>query len=90
MVFIAAVQIRDSGSSIPSDFFPDDHPYWLRLPSGELAIDNGRRLINFAHPDVQDIIVGQALAVARCGLYDGVFFDWWRRVRIHGRLPNFA
>ena len=78
MVFIAAVQIRDSGSSIPSDFFPDDHPYWLRLPSGELAIDNGRRLINFAHPDVQDIIVGQALAVARCGLYDGVFFDWWR------------
>ena len=77
IIFIAAVQIRDSGSSIPSDFFPDDHPYWLRLPSGELAIDNGRRLINFAHPDVQDIIVGQALAVARCGLYDGVFFDWW-------------
>ena len=27
IVFIAAVQIRDSGSSIPSDFFPDDHPY---------------------------------------------------------------
>ena len=78
MVFIAEVRLRNSGGSIPSDFFPDDHPYWLRLPSGELAIDNGRRLINFAHPDVQDIIVGQALAVARCGLYDGVFFDWWR------------
>ena len=77
MIFLAAVQLRDSGGSIPSDFFPDDHPYWLRLPSGELAIDDGRRLINFAHPDVQDIIVGQALAVARCGLYDGVFFDWW-------------
>ncbi len=77
MIFIAAIQHRTSGSSIPSNFFPDDHPYWLRLPSGELAIDNGRRLINFAHPDAQDIIVGQALAVARCGLYDGVFFDWW-------------
>ena len=77
MIFIAAIQHRTSGSSIPSDFFPDDHPYWLRLPSGELAIDNGRRLINFAHPDVEDIIVGQALAIARCGLYDGVFFDWW-------------
>ena len=77
MVFIAEVRLRNSGGSIPSDFFPDDHPYWLRLPSGELAIDNERRLINFAHPDVQDIIVGQALAIARCGLYDGVFFDWW-------------
>ena len=77
VVFIAGVSLRSSGGSIPSDFFPDDHPYWLRLPSGELAIDNERRLINFAHPDVQDIIVGQALAIARCGLYDGVFFDWW-------------
>ena len=78
MIFLAEVRLRDSGGSIPSDFFPDNHPYWLRLPSGELAIDNERRLINFAHPDVQDIIVGQALAIARCGLYDGVFFDWWR------------
>ena len=77
MIFLAEVRLRNSGGSIPSDFFPDNHPYWLRLPSGELAIDNERRLINFAHPDVQDIIVGQALAIARCGLYDGVFFDWW-------------
>lgn len=35
------------------------------------------RLINYAHPDVPDIIVGQALAVARCGLFDGIVFDWW-------------
>ncbi len=77
MIFLAEVRLRDSGGSIPSDYFPDDHPYWLRLPSGEIAHDDEPRLINFAHPDVQDIIVGQALAVARCGLYDGVFFDWW-------------
>ena len=77
MIFLAEVRLRDSGGSIPSDYFPDDHPYWLRLPSGEIAHDEEPRLINFAHPDVQDIIVGQALAIARCGLYDGVFFDWW-------------
>ena len=77
MIFLAEVRLRDSGGSIPSDYFPDDHPYWLRLPSGEIAHDDEPRLINFAHPHVQDIIVGQALAVARCGLYDGVFFDWW-------------
>ena len=77
-ITLAGVHLRANGGKIPLHFFPDDHPYWLRLPSGELAIDNGRRLVNFAHPIAQDIIVGQALAVARCGLYDGVFFDWWR------------
>ncbi len=76
MVFIADVRHHDTGVI---DTFPDEHPYWLRDANGEIALKNDRgwRLINFAHPDVQDIIVGQALAVARCGLYDGVFFDWW-------------
>ena len=77
-IFLLEVRIHDAGGTSPNDAFPDDHPYWLRLPSGELAIDNGRRLINFAHSDVQDIIVGQALAIAKCGFYDGVFFDWWK------------
>ena len=76
-ITLAHVHLRASGGKIPLHFFPDDHPYWLRLPSGELAIEYGFRLVNFAHPATQDIIVGQALAVARCGLYDGVFFDWW-------------
>ena len=75
-VFLAAVRHHDTGDI---DVFPDDHPYWLRDANGEIALKNDRgwRLINFAHPTVQDIIVGQALAVARCGLYDGVMFDWW-------------
>ena len=77
MIFLAEVRLKNSGGSIPPDFFPDDHPYWLRDASGAIAIEYGRRLINFAHPDVQDIIVGQALAVAKCGFYDGIFFDWW-------------
>ena len=78
MVFLGEVRIRDSGDF---EAFPDDHPYWLRDMNGEFAIDKQERhtlrLINYAHPDVQDIIVEQALAIARCGLYDGVIFDWW-------------
>ncbi len=78
MVFLGEVRIRDSGDF---EAFPDDHPYWLRDMNGEIAIDKQERhtlrLINYAHPDVQDIIVEQALAIARCGLYDGVIFDWW-------------
>ncbi len=82
MVFLAEVRVRDSGDF---EAFPDDHPYWLRDMNGEIAIDKQElhtlRLINYAHPDVQDIIVEQALAIARCGLYDGVFFDWWHESR---------
>ena len=35
-------------------------------------------LIDFTHPAVQDLIVEQAIAVSRCGLFDGIVFDWWR------------
>ena len=76
-VFLAVVNHHGTGII---DVFPDDHPYWLREANGEIALrgdSKHARLINFAHPTVQDIIVGQALAVARCGLYDGIFFDWW-------------
>ena len=87
MVFIAEVRIRDYGDI---DAFPDDHPYWLRKPNGEIAGDSHSRLINYAHPVVQDIIVEQALAVSRCGLYDGIFFDWWddRQSSVGDYIPN--
>ena len=76
MIFLAEVRIRDYGNH---DAFPDDHPYWLRDAQGNIVYEDsyGWRLINYAHPVVQDIIVGQALAISRCGLYDGVFFDHW-------------
>ena len=87
MVFIAEVRIRDYGDI---DAFPDDHPYWLRKPNGEIAGDSHSRLINYAHPVVQDIIVEQALAVSRCGLYDGIFFDWWddHQSSVGDYIPN--
>ena len=34
-------------------------------------------ILDFTKPVVQDIIVQQAVAVAECGLYDGIFFDYW-------------
>ena len=35
---------------------------------------------------MQDRIVEQAIAVAKCGLYDGIFFDWWKEN--HAVLAN--
>ena len=34
-------------------------------------------LIDFTHTKAQEIIVGQAIALAESGLYDGIFFDYW-------------
>ena len=77
MVFIAEVRWRDSGEFGEFGHFPDNHPYWIKDTTGEIPDEGKLRLINYAHPVVQDIIVGQALAVSKCGLFDGIFFDWW-------------
>ena len=34
-------------------------------------------LIDFRIPEVQDIIVEQAISVSQCGLFDGIQFDAW-------------
>ena len=74
MIFLLGIAMWDAGG----DHFPEGSPYWARDPNGK-RIPKGRLyLINWSHPEVQDIIVEQAIAVSRCGLYDGVFFDRWR------------
>ena len=77
MFFLLGVRIFNSFDAPSLNDFPDNHAFWLRDTNGQIIVDGGYRLINYAHPDVQDIIVGQALAIAKCGLYDGVFFDHW-------------
>ena len=81
MIFIRGIFMR---SHVISDLFPEDSPYWVRDANGNLMPELPNSigyLVNFTHPDVQDIIVEQALAAARCG-YDGVFFDWWREDKV--------
>ena len=57
----------------------EDWPYWLRDENGNRVQDVGwsELLIDFTIPDAQDFFVQQAVAVAECGLYDGIFLDWW-------------
>ena len=73
MLFIAGISMRDADISE----FPLDSPYWLRDEAGNIVIVEGGPLINFVRPDVQRLIIQQTMAVARCGLYDGIFLDWW-------------
>jgi len=60
--------------------YPEDWPYWLRDDKGN-RVQNGswkEMLIDFTQPGAQDIFVNQAIAVAQCGVYDGIMLDWWQ------------
>ena len=59
--------------------FPPNSDFWARDEDGEIARRrSGSPIINFLKPEVQDLIAKRIIAVARCGLYDGVLLDSWR------------
>ena len=74
MVFLAYILMRE----YPPDEASEDWPYWVRDANGERVSDyEGDYLVDFTHPHVQNRIVQQAIAVSKCGLYDGIMFDYW-------------
>ena len=86
MLFLVEIRMHDAFA----DTLPEDWPYWLRDAAGNRTSsdenDYSQLLIDFTLPGMQDIIVQQAIAVAKCGLYDGIFFDWWNEN--HAVLAN--
>ncbi len=75
MIFLPVISYQ----ATPADQYPEDWPYWLRDASGNRIQEPGYEdfLIDFTQPGAQDFFVQQAIAVAQCGLYDGIFLDWW-------------
>ena len=60
------------------DTFPPDSDYWLRDEYGEILKEwDDSGVANLNHPGVQKRIIDRAVAVSKCGLYDGIFFDGW-------------
>ena len=76
MIFLSEIRMRDANP----EYFPEDSPYWVRDENGN-RVGKTWHVIDFTHPDVQDMIVAQAIALDKCGLYDGIFFDWWKEVK---------
>ena len=74
---------------------PDDSPYWFRNKDGSIAIrgdsldPQAERLVNFTHPDVIEMIIQQTVAIAKCGLYDGIWLDRWHP-DFHGELSSLV
>ncbi|MYE90100.1 hypothetical protein F4X33_14010 [Candidatus Poribacteria bacterium] len=80
MLFLAEIRIW---TAHPVLMYPEDWFGWARDEhgnpvSGDRFASYPTYLIDIRLPEVQDIIIEQAISVAACGLYDGIYFDgWW-------------
>ena len=63
----------------PPEVYPEDWPYWLRDENGDRIQDVGwgELLIDWTYPSAQNHFVQQAVAIAKSGIYDGMFLNWW-------------
>ena len=66
----------------PLGRFGEDWFGWARDENGNPALvdendPHSQYLIDYRRPEVQDVLVQRSLAVAQCGLYDGIYFDAW-------------
>lgn len=74
MIFIVSMNYQAENP----DKYPEDWPYWVRDEFGNrIEVDGEPFLIDFTLPEPQDQIVQRAVEIAKCGLYDGIFLDWW-------------
>ena len=74
-------------------FYPPNSPYWLKDSNGKPVVGwgedtngNGKidendtvlsYLIDFTNPEMQNLMINQAVALGRSGLFDGIMLDWW-------------
>ena len=76
MLFVVAMPLLYIGKDDRSE----DWPYWIRDAKGNRVYETfwNAGMIDFTHPGAQDWIVENVKAVARCGLFDGIVFDWYK------------
>ena len=100
MIFIVEIAYFDGR------FFniPEDSPYWFRNPDATIAHRPGpldaqgnkkwqdEPLLDFTNPDVIEMIIQHTIAVAKCGLYDGIWLDRWQELEgdFRGELSHLV
>ena len=75
-VYLLGWSFRENNSHA----FPDDDFYWMlnakgsRVPTGSDIFH-----VNILNPEVQEIIINQAVGIASCGIFDGIVIDQFSR-----------
>ena len=73
MLFLVEVRIHNH---LQTSAFPSDSEFWLRDSNNRIIANNySENPMNFLNPDLQNLLVKRIVAVAKCGLYDGVMID---------------
>ena len=60
------------------DQLPPDSEFWLRDENNQIVGRGTVGHIDYFHPGFQDLLVERIVAIANCGLYDGIVFDDFR------------
>ena len=81
MILLVEIRYYTAGED-----YPEDWVSWLRDADGNRVQDKGwwGYLLDFTLPETQKWTLEHVQAVARCGLFDGIFLDHWsegRRLR---------
>ena len=77
MVFLYDIRIFNHQSL---EAFPSNSDFWLRDAQGQLVRNSANEyFFNFLKPEVQGLLIKRIIAIARCGLYDGVMLDNFNR-----------
>ena len=66
-------------SGLPAHLYPEDgvlQDLYLRNKNGN-RIGGEVALLDFTLPETQEFVFDQVRAVKACGLFDGIFFDFW-------------
>ena len=79
MLFLVEIRIHNHQLS---DAYPPDSDFWLRDKNGEIvfrrnpnAVGVSEYYIDFLKPHVQDKLIERIVAIAGCGLFDGIMID---------------
>ena len=76
MIFLNEIRIHNHGQLFA---FPEDSDFWLRDNNGDVAVVElplwNEYQIDFSKSHVQDHLVERIVAIAECGLFDGIMLD---------------
>jgi hypothetical protein len=76
MVLIAEVRYRDA----PDSYLPASSPWWKREDGVRAAgwAEGHYFLLDYSNADFRSQVAKQSQAIMATGVFDGVFFDWWK------------
>jgi len=73
MLFLVEIRIHNH---LRTSAFPSDSEFWLRDNNDQILQNVGREsMMDLLNPDLQNLLIERIVAIASCGLFDGVIID---------------